>query len=208
MQPPTLTVPVFPLPNVVFMPHSMLPLHIFEPRYKQMFGDALSGDSHIGVVQLKPGWEKDYYGSPAVYRMLGVGIIVHSKRWTDGRYDVVLEGTARGRIVTESQRGDYRVAEVELLEDVLRAETRGEIDALHSLLLPAFRRVTDHDEAAKEGFRPGSWSDPGPGTVADVLAAKFMQNAYDLQSILSETDVLRRLQLVRVHLRAVLNGLA
>jgi uncharacterized protein len=204
----TLTVPVFPLPNVVFMPHSLLPLHIFEPRYKQMFSDALAGDGHIGVVQLKPGWEKDYYGDPAVYRVLGVGTIRTSERWPDGRYDVVLEGTARGRIVSEARRGDYRVAEVELLPDLLGEDLRAEIDALHSQFLPSFRRIAAHDDIAQSGLRPRSWDDPGPGIVADVLAAKFIQNAYDLQSILSETDVLRRLQLVRVHLRAVLNGLA
>ena len=129
-----------------------------------MFSDALAGDGNIGVVQLKPGGEKDYYGNPAVYRVLGVGTIRASERWPDGRYDVVLEGTARGRIVSESQRGDYRVAEVELLPDQLGEDSRAEIDALHSLFLPSFRRIASHDDIAQSGLRPRSWDDPGPGS--------------------------------------------
>jgi hypothetical protein len=208
MKPRTLTVPIFPLPNVVFMPHTVLPLHIFEPRYKQMFADALAGDRRIAVVQLKPGWEKDYYGSPAVYRILGVGQIMGSERWPDGRYDVALEGLGRGRMVSESQHGDYRVAEVEMLPDLVKPEAAGEVAALRAQFLPAFERIAAQDESARMGFRPRSWENPEPGVVADVLAAKFIQSAYDLQSILGEADVLRRLQLVRVHLRAVLNGQA
>src|SRR5665213_523951 len=59
-------VPLFPLPNVVLFPRALLPLHIFEERYKAMTADALAGDKQIAMALLKPGWEKNYYCRPAI----------------------------------------------------------------------------------------------------------------------------------------------
>jgi len=58
------TIPVFPLPDLVFFPHATLPLHIFEPRYREMTEDALRGDRLIAMALLKPGWERAYDGNP------------------------------------------------------------------------------------------------------------------------------------------------
>ncbi len=63
MLPPA--IPIFPLPNVVLFPNVFLPLHIFEPRYREMVADALAGDRIIGMVLLRPGWEADYDGTAA-----------------------------------------------------------------------------------------------------------------------------------------------
>ncbi|MGH7405380.1 MAG: LON peptidase substrate-binding domain-containing protein, partial [Candidatus Methylomirabilales bacterium] len=78
-------IPIFPLPNVVFFPHTLLPLHIFEPRYRQMLADCLTGERWLAVVLLRPGWEAEYYGRPAVYAVAGAGEIVASERLPDGR---------------------------------------------------------------------------------------------------------------------------
>ena len=59
--------PLFPLPNIVFFPHTRLPLHVFEPRYRQLVQDAVEGDERFGIVLLRPGWETDYFGAPPVY---------------------------------------------------------------------------------------------------------------------------------------------
>ncbi len=201
----TLTVPIFPLPNVVFLPNTLLPLHVFEPRYKEMFADVLAGDRRIGVVQLKPGWEKDYYGNPPVYRHLGIGTVVYSQKLDDGRYDVVLEGTARARIKSETQRGDYRVAEVEILREVIAPEAREEVETLTTHLLPVFCKVVANLPETAQGLEPAVWKEPTAAVIADVLAKVFMESAYDKQSILSELDVLRRLRLVSVHLGSLLN---
>src|SRR5215472_12128973 len=63
------TIPVFPLPNVVLFPKTYLPLHIFEPRYRQMVDDTVMGGQCIGMALLKEGWESDYYGNPPVFAM-------------------------------------------------------------------------------------------------------------------------------------------
>src|SRR5215208_6456014 len=99
MLPPT--IPIFPLPNAVLFPNVYLPLHIFEPRYRAMVGDALTGDRIIGMVLLQPGFEPDYEGRPAVYPVGCAGVITHSEPLPDGRYNIVLRGIEKFRITGE-----------------------------------------------------------------------------------------------------------
>jgi Lon protease-like protein len=93
--------PIFPLPNVVFFPHTLLPLHIFEPRYRKMLADCLAGERRLAVVLLRPGWEADYYGRPAVHSVAGAGEIIQSEMLPNGRSNIVLRGL--GRIVIEGE---------------------------------------------------------------------------------------------------------
>src|SRR3981189_1012343 len=120
--------PLFPLPNVVLFPNVFLPLHIFEPRYREMVADAVASDRMIGMVLLRPGWEREYEGRPAVYPVGCSGVITHHERLADGRYNIVLRGIERFRIVSEDDEGSYRRATVELLGDrALDAEDRAVI---------------------------------------------------------------------------------
>ena len=95
------TIPIFPLPNVVLFPNVFLPLHIFEERYRQMVTDALAGERMIGMVLLQPGYEDDYEGAPPVYDIGCAGLITHVERLTDGRFNIVLRGLERFRIIGE-----------------------------------------------------------------------------------------------------------
>src|SRR5882724_1016968 len=92
---------LFPLPNLVCFPQVVQPLHIFEPRYRAMTADALDGDKRIALVLPKPGWEADYEGRPAVHRVACLGKIVADQKLADGRYNLLLRGTTRIRIVEE-----------------------------------------------------------------------------------------------------------
>src|ERR671922_1672133 len=103
------TIPIFPLPNVVLFPNVFLPLHIFEPRYRQMVADALDGDRIIGMVLLRPGWEGNYEGRPPVYPIGCAGLITHAERLPDGRYDIVLQGLEKFRILAEDEGRPYRI---------------------------------------------------------------------------------------------------
>src|SRR5215813_14728033 len=109
--------PLFPLPNVVLFPNVFLPLHIFEPRYREMVADAIAGDRMIGMVLLRPGWERDYEGNPAVYPIGASGVITHFERLADGRYNIILRGLERFRILEEDRSRAYRRAVVERLTD-------------------------------------------------------------------------------------------
>jgi Lon protease-like protein len=116
-------VPLFPLSNVVAFPHSMLPLHIFESRYREMFGDALAGDQLIAMATLLPGYEIDYYSRPPVAPIICVGRIARYHQNDNGTYDFLLLGLQRARIDHEiTPVRSYRRAAVDLLQDSTEAD--------------------------------------------------------------------------------------
>src|SRR5258707_12444208 len=102
--------PLFPLPNVVLFPNVFLPLHIFEPRYREMVADALAGDRLIGMVLLKPGWERNYEGRPPIYSTGCSGVIAHHERLGDGGYNIMRRGGERFRGRDENQPKNYPLA--------------------------------------------------------------------------------------------------
>jgi Lon protease-like protein len=121
------TARLFPLPNLVLFPHAVQPLHIFEPRYRQLLADTLDSDRLMALVMLQPGWEEDYHQSPAIHAVACLGRVAAEQRLPDGRYNLLLHGLRRARILDEVP-GDrmYRTARVELLEDVPPAGTQEE----------------------------------------------------------------------------------
>jgi uncharacterized protein len=112
------TVPVFPLPDVVFFPYTRLPLHIFEPRYRRMTEDALRGDRLIAVALLKPGWEGRYHGNPEVHAIACAGVIEDEARLPDGRFNIRLRGLTRIEIRAFVQETPYRIASAGVIEDL------------------------------------------------------------------------------------------
>jgi hypothetical protein len=116
MLPPT--IPIFPLPGAVLFPNVFLPLHIFEPRYRTMVSEALEGDRIIGMVLLRPGWEANYEGRPAIYPIGCAGLITFAEGLSGGRYNIVLRGLEKFRVIDEEEdaRG-YRVATVDSIAD-------------------------------------------------------------------------------------------
>ena len=134
------TIPLFPLPNVVLFPNVFLPLHIFEPRYKAMVADALEGDRIIGMVLLRPGWEREYEGRPPVFPIGCAGLITHHERLPDGRYNIVLRGLQKFRIREEDASRSYRIAEVDTIHEPPAISQQEDLRArrrrLESLLVP------------------------------------------------------------------------
>lgn len=111
-------IPIFPLPNTVFFPKTLLPLHVFEPRYRRMVEDARKTENLIGVVLLKDGWENDYFGSPDVHDIGSVGKIEYLEKLRDGKFNILLYGLRRVKILDFVQDEPYRVARVEYVKDV------------------------------------------------------------------------------------------
>jgi len=103
-------VPVFPLPESVLFPRTVLPLHVFEPRYLEMVRDATAGDGCIAIALLRPGWESDYEGTPAIHTVATVGRIENLSREDDGRFHLDLVGTSRVRLDEIASDHAYRVA--------------------------------------------------------------------------------------------------
>ncbi len=104
--------PLFPLPNLVFFPNTRLPLHVFEPRYRQMVTDALGSDKRFGIVLLRPGWEADYFGKPEIHPCGTIGTIEQAVSLDDGRFNILVRGDVRFRVVGEVSSTPYRTARV------------------------------------------------------------------------------------------------
>jgi Lon protease-like protein len=143
--------PVFPLPNVVFFPKTYLPLHIFEPRYRQMVADTTIGGQCIAMALLKEGWELDYYGNPAIYPILCVGRIVSVQPLSDGHSNILLQGLERCDIHEEHFEKPYREATVrvkpKLSEERLAADVRRALIEILGRYLQ-----TREDSPAWQGF--------------------------------------------------------
>ncbi|HTI44280.1 MAG TPA: LON peptidase substrate-binding domain-containing protein [Vicinamibacterales bacterium] len=139
------SIPLFPLPNVVLFPNVFLPLHIFEPRYRKMVADTLAGDRIIGMVLLRPGYETNYDGRPPIYQVGCAGVITHSQPLADGRYDIVLRGMEKFRVVSENESEPYRVGLVESIPEVVPADEaqplRQQRQRLEAVLAAAIERV-------------------------------------------------------------------
>src|SRR5438445_690172 len=109
---------LFPLPNLVLFPHVVQPLHIFEPRYRQMTAEALEGDRLIGMTLLQSGWEADYAGNPPIHAIGCLGTIVAEQRLDDGGFNILLRGVSRFYVEREVGHTKlYRLARVSLLDD-------------------------------------------------------------------------------------------
>lgn len=139
------SLPIFPLPSVVLFPNVFLPLHIFEPRYRQMVADALAGDRIIGMVVLRPGHDEEYEGAPPIYTTGCSGLITHVDTMPDGRYNLILRGLEKFTIHSEEVPAAgrlYRSAVITPIDETVRANERDalrfERKKLQDLLTPLF----------------------------------------------------------------------
>jgi Lon protease-like protein len=111
---------LFPLPGVVLFPHAILPLHIFEPRYRQMTEDALASDRFITIVQVRPPGEWKSPTEPSLEDYGCLGRIFKHERLPDGRFNFLLLGRKRVRLIREVPSGKlYRMSEVRVIEDII-----------------------------------------------------------------------------------------
>jgi Lon protease-like protein len=202
---PVVVVPIFPLPEVTFFPHTLLPLHVFEARYRLLVIDALERDRRLAVVKLRPGYEAAYAGKPAVHPVAGLGEIVSCERLANGRYNILLRGECRVRLEQELPSDTLyrllrarRLADTEATGDVAPALTR--IRASCRALLSALARPADLlDTALAEG--------QAPGIVADRVAAAVLPDADQRQALLETLDVGARVSRVADALEALVKEL-
>ncbi len=114
-------IPLFPLPNLVFFPRTYVPLHIFEPRYREMVQAAAASNRMVGMVLLKEGWEADYEGAPAIFAMGCVGRMMNVQRLSDGRSNILLQGLRRFEIQHEVGAESYRQGRI-VLKDLFQPD--------------------------------------------------------------------------------------
>jgi len=203
MIPEYLDIPLFPLPNLTFFPKTVEPLHIFEPRYREMVSCALKGDRLIGIALLREGWQKDYFGNPPIHKTFGVGKIVDYELLEDGRYNIQVEGLYRARLVTEYPTNPFRTCRALVVQDAPLDGMRDEISALREDLTIASDELSEVLPEYASLVRSAWNAHPHPMVVVDLLASAIVLDAYDRQCILEEMDPLRRMKLVLIQLRRI-----
>lgn len=181
--------PIFPLPNVVLFPHVALPLHVFEPRYREMMADALEGDRWVAMALLKPGWEPTYEERPAIYDMVCLGKITSEERLSSGKFNVVLTGVHRAVVVEEPETDrPYRVGKLELYRDFYSIEPLFDRVQRQRELLSGFRRLFPHtrgDSLLAQVLE----ADLPLGVLCDLLAAVLRVEPQQKLALLEELDV-------------------
>ena len=203
---PQVSLPIFPLPDLTFFPRTMLPLHIFEARYRAMITDCLSRDRRLAVVGLKPGYEGAYEGKPPVYEVAGVGRIVQWERLPTGRYNLLLRGECRARIDRELPADTlYRMVAATPLD-----ETGAEgpaVDALATRVRARCRQIltaVGRSDAELEE-RLGALTDPAE--LCDQVASALIPTPTTRQALLEELHVERRLDRLAAALDDLLSEL-
>jgi len=197
---------LFPLPNLVLFPSVVQPLHIFEPRYRQMMADALAGDRLLTVVLLKPGWEDDYHLKPALHPVACVGRIHKEQRMADGRYNLLLQGMARARIAEEIPTEKlYRSARVELLQDLAPADPGQALKLRRALGQRLPSCFESHGGSVEQVHK--LLDGPLPlGSVCDIFSFALPLEPELKQTLLEELDVARRVEQLLAGVEALSPG--
>jgi Lon protease-like protein len=182
------------------MPGATLPLHIFEPRYRQLTVDLVTGavpDKQFGVVAVREGWTVDDHLS-GLHRIGCSAELLDARRLPDGRFDIVTRGARRFRLLdVDGDTRPYLTASVEYLPD--RADAASDdLPALAGAARAAHRRY------CATAWRSGDWSEPGvdvlPAELAHLLAADCLLPMADRQRLLEQTSPEIRLRMVRAML--------
>ena len=174
-------IPIFPLQDIMLFPDASRPLHIFEPRYREMVADALEGDRIIGMVMLHAGYEDEYAGNPPIYDIGCAGVITNVQRLEDGRYNIVLGGLVKFRITSEDRSRSYRVAEIDAIPEPLGDADRDALRARRPLLMELLASVA-----------PGQADQaPTPEELPDAVLVNGLSQFLGM-SALDRLDLLRQ----------------
>jgi hypothetical protein len=199
--------PIFPLPNCVLLPGGLLPLHVFEPRYRELTRDCLAGHQYMGIARLRPGYETTYYGRPPVYDRFGVGRIICSEELPDGRFALMLRGVARVELARElPAERSYRRVEARMLADACVDPC--EVVDHQRRLIALCDRLAEVIDAGGPQLRDLVRAFDDPGACADAIAAALVMDADARQELLEAIDPMVRIQRTLGHVSHMLCELA
>jgi Lon protease-like protein len=186
-------VPIMVLPNAVLFPHSLLPLHIFENRYRQMLSHCLTGERMFSVALAKTGI-REPKGVEDLRSVAGVGLIRACVGNENGTSNLVLQGLARVRIVDWTQEEPFRIAEIELIES--RISNAIEADALGEKVKELCVRIQQLGLPLPPNLLEQMHQIDSPEILADVVGAAFVSELAPRQQLLESPDVAERLRLL------------
>jgi Lon protease-like protein len=185
---------LFPLPGVVLFPHTVLPLHIFEPRYRQMTAHALAADKLVAIVQVRADRVMLPSGEPALEQVACIGRILAHEQLPDGCYNFLLMGLKRAEIISEvSGTTLYRRARVELLDDIDDVATP---EPLQVELTERFRRLLESRGALDPEVGRFLRSNRSLGALCDFLSFTLGLPPALGQRLLAERQISRRAEVI------------
>jgi Lon protease-like protein len=187
---------MFPLSNVVLFPRVKTPLHLFEPRYRQLARAVVDGERRLVMAVVRPEHVGDMPGNPPIYPVACIGLVTESQRLPDGRYNLVLQGEERIRVVGETPPEDdrlYRVAHVVRLEDPYPESERARVAQLRAGIT---RDVGSIVHSAKVGrkarFDAELFAGVDDETFVNAVSNAFAFPAEDKQSLLEADSIPER----------------
>ncbi len=187
--------PIFPLPETVLFPHMVLPLHVFEPRYRRMVADCLAGPRVLAMALLKPGGRGSR--QPEIHDVVGAGVIVHDERLPDGRFNIALKGVARVAVDGElASDTPYRLVQGRILEDQYPAEGPGGLERELTTLKLCYLRLAAELPGASEDLTKFVTRAKDPGLLVDVIASVAVPDVAERQRLLETVSVRDRLRRV------------
>lgn len=185
-------VPLFPIPDLVMFPGVVQPLHIFEPRYRQMMKWTMGHEKLIAMASFKEGWESDYPDRPPLKPIVCIGKIIAQTQLPDGRYKLLLLGGQRAFVESElSAPQPFRTAQVRLLGDVYnaqRSDDRNQRFAKLAKLFLGYLRSKKIEEGALEVFEKGV----SFGILTDIISSVLEIQSSKKYDLLQQVDVDQR----------------
>ena len=193
---------LFPLPDLVMFPHVMQPLHIYEPRYRELLNSALDSDGLIAMSVLAPGWESDYEGRPPVLPHACLGKVVTHQRQDDGHYNILLLGLRRIRINKEfPPERSYREAKVTLLDDYCYTENDSARDLLQTELTEKFQDRLPQGQPTNPNVEELLSSEIPLSVLTDLVSFAVPLELKTKCQLLGECDIDRRAEMLLAALR-------
>jgi len=188
-------IPLFPLENVVLLPEGSVPLHVFEPRYRQLTEHALAGDRRIGMIAVRPEGSGEMAGEPPLFEIGCAGFVAEHQRSADGRFHLLLRAAERFRVLRELPREPgrlYRVAEIERLQEEpgdAEAARQARDRVLHLLV-----RLTERTLGPGQAIDSGPLRALGLAHFASSVAQSLALPTREKQSLLEAATLAERLE--------------
>ncbi len=185
-------IPIFPLAQVVLFPEAILPLHVFEPRYRAMVQHCMATHGAMVVAQVIPG--EDEHGRPRISPVAGGGIVIGYQPFADGRANIVLRGRSRVRLeeLDPDDSRPFRMARATVLEDMPVSVRQNDRTALVAAAAMFASEVKKHDPSFTFALPPSL----DASRVADLCAFQLVVDAGVRQALLDELDPRVRVEMV------------
>jgi hypothetical protein len=187
------TLPIFPLPGAVLLPHALVPLHVFEPRYRKLTKDCDGGLRVMALANI-PDDQAAGERPPRVAPVIGVGLLARVEPLPDGRFNIVLRGVRRAVIEQELPTAEpYRLVRAAPLDPSRSSPSAAQMAADLKTLVLAFSAALRNEETRALAQLAARAADPGD--LADIVAGALLSNPRDRQSVLEAVEVEPRLEL-------------